>query len=77
MPMRACVWGGRRESVSNQHFLVVVPQPIGFCILKKWAKCIACFIFPALNTPLSDETLPGKMQLPLFCLFPSVIRQKG
>ena len=27
--------GGGRESVSNWHVLVVVPQPTGFCILKK------------------------------------------
>ena len=37
MPMHACMcsWGGR-ESVSNRHFLVVVPQPIGFCSIKEW-----------------------------------------
>ena len=31
--------GGARESVSKQHFLVIVPQPIGigFCLWKRWA----------------------------------------
>ena len=35
-----------RESVSKWYCLVVVPQPIGFCILQKWANCSAWFIFP-------------------------------
>ena len=43
--MPACVWG-ERESFSNQHFIVVVPQPINFCILKKWANHSTWLIFP-------------------------------
>ena len=40
-----CVWlGGGKESVSNWHFLVVVAQPTGFCILKKQANYSAWFI---------------------------------
>ena len=42
-----CLRGGR-QSVSNQHFLVVVPQPISFCILKKQANGSAWFIFKCL-----------------------------
>ena len=62
--------GGEGESlVSNQRFLVVVPTTISFCILKKQANHSTCFIFSVLNTSLSAETLPGKVQLPFFSLF--------
>ena len=37
-----------RESVSNQYFLMVVPEPISFSILKKRANRSAWFIFPRL-----------------------------
>ena len=37
---------GEGVSVSNWHFLVVVPQPISFCILKNWANHSIWFIFP-------------------------------
>ena len=40
--------GGGRVCISNQHFPVVVPQPIGFCILKKQANCSTWFIFSRL-----------------------------
>ena len=39
-----CLRGGR-EAISNWNFLVVVPQPPGFCILKKWANGSAWFTF--------------------------------
>ena len=42
-----CPRGGG-ESVSNWHFLVVVPQTIGFCILQKQANRSTWFIFPRL-----------------------------
>ena len=50
MPMCTCSQGcgGEKESVSSRHFLVVVPQPISFCILNKQANCSAWFIFPCL-----------------------------
>ena len=37
-------WGGR-VSVSNLYFLVVLPQSIGFCILRKQASHSFWFIF--------------------------------
>ena len=37
--------------MNNQHFLAVVPQPVGFCILKKWVSCCTWFIFPHLIYP--------------------------
>ena len=40
--------GGGREFVSKQHFRVVVPQPIGFCLLQKQANPSVWFIFPCL-----------------------------
>ena len=40
-----CGSGGGRDSVNNWHFLVVVPQPVGFCRLKRGANCWAWFIF--------------------------------
>ena len=42
--MLACPREGR-ESISNRYFLVVVPQPISFCILKKRADHSAWFTF--------------------------------
>ena len=47
MPIYVCVQG-EGESISNQHFLVVVQQPIGFRILKKWANGSTWFIFQFL-----------------------------
>ena len=47
----ACVCpcsGGKESLVSNQHFLVLLRQPISFCILKKRASCSAWFIFLGL-----------------------------
>ena len=35
MPLRAFVQQEGRESISNRHFLVVVPQPISFPSLNK------------------------------------------
>ena len=55
-------WGGRK-SVTSQHFLPVVPQPISFRMLKKWAKCGAWFIFHALNASLLVRHLPAKRRL--------------
>ena len=56
--MPVCVYlEGGRESISNQHFLVVVPQPICFCIWKKWASRSAWFSFLCLIiTPLRDTS---------------------
>ena len=45
--MCVCLRGGR-ESVSNQHFRVFGPQPIGFCILEKHISHSAWFIFLCL-----------------------------
>ena len=39
---------GRERVCRHWHFLVVLPQPISFCILKKQANCSAWFIFPHL-----------------------------
>ena len=59
MRMHACVHGeGEGESVSNWHFRVVVPQPISFCILKKWANHSTLLIFLALTVSLLCETSP-------------------
>ena len=44
--VRVCGARGERESVSNGHLIVVVPQPICFCMLKERANLSACFIFP-------------------------------
>ena len=40
--------GWEKESVSSQHFYLVVPEPIDFCILKKLANCSTPFIFQCL-----------------------------
>ena len=49
MRMHACVHGeGEGESVSNWHFRVVVPQPIGFCVFEKQANCSTWFVFLCL-----------------------------
>ena len=72
MPLHACVvggWGGVGGSISNLCFLVVLLQPISFCILKKWANHSIWFIFPTHNTSLPAKTLPGKMHLPFFSSF--------
>ena len=45
MPVHVCPRGGR-ESGSNWHFLVVVPQPISYRFLKKRMNRSAWFIFP-------------------------------
>ena len=67
-----CVSMGReRVSISNWHFLVVVPQPLGFCVLKKWASHSVWFVFPQYMS-FPGETFPGKMQLPFFSLFAAV-----
>ena len=67
MPMHACI-REEGESVSKWHFLVVVPWPIGFCILKKQAN-------HSVITSLPDETLLGKLQLPFFSSLAVVMRK--
>ena len=66
--------GGERESTSNWHLLVVVPQPVDFCILKQWANRNAWLIFLCLIHYFLVR--PGKRQLPFFSLFP-VVMLKG
>ena len=51
MCMLVCVGGGGgigRDSISDLHFPVVVPQLIGVCTLKQWANRSAWFIFLGL-----------------------------
>ena len=40
--------GGGKESISNWHFLMVVPQPVGFCILNKRVNYSIWIIFLCL-----------------------------
>ena len=57
---------------------MVMLKPIGSYILKKQAWRSALHIFSALNTSLPGQTLPGKMQLPVFSLSAAVIpKQKA
>ena len=66
MPLRACVPGEERESTSNWHFLVVVLQPIGFCVLKKRANHSAWFIFLCLtfSRHIAHYGMIGNVSLP-------------
>ena len=52
--------GGGGESVSKQHFLVVVPQPIRFCVWQKWANHSTWFIFPRLICHFLVRHIPAK-----------------
>ena len=65
---------GRREFVTDRHFLVVVPQPIGFCNLMERANRSAWFVSPALFFgQFLARHFVIKMQLPFFPSFPTVM----
>lgn len=73
-----CVFLRGESPLAASIILVVVPQPVGFCILKKRASHSAWLIFPALTMSLPAETLCGKMQLPFFTSFTAVMpKQKA
>ena len=73
MRKRTCVQGEGESLLPTGIFFVVQQQPIGFHILMKLANHSARFIFPTLNTALPRETRPGKMQLPFFSSFSTVL----